>query len=561
MYVADFETSTDPGDCRVWAWGLFEIGSLRNFEYGNTIEGFIDRLKELAKDRQTVYFHNLKFDGEFLIYWLLTHGYSHITDKKEAGNCTFTTLISDKGQFYCMEIYFKVTKSKKYRVKIMDSLKVLPFSVDEIAKAFDLPIQKLEIDYDEYREPGHELTIDEIQYLKNDVEIVARALEILFKQNLTKMTTGANALFDYKNIIGRDKFNYYYPVPDYDEDVRQSYKGGFTYCNPVFQGRELGEGIVLDVNSLYPSVMYNRPLPYGDPIFFEGLYKPDRLYKLYVQMFRCNFRLKPGFIPTIQLKNTMGFIPTEYLTDSNGEDIVLCLTSVDLGLFFEHYDVYNLEWLSGWKWKASTMLFTEYIDKWYAIKQQATIDGNKPMRQLAKLQLNSLYGKYGTSPKCRSKIPVYDRQSDTVKYVYGPWEDRQPIYIPMATFITAWARFTTISAAQSVYDRFVYADTDSLHLVGTEIPSQLDVDPVALGAWKHESTFTRAKFLRAKTYVEEIDGKLEITCAGMPEECYSQVTFENFEVAARYKGKLTPKHVAGGIVLSETDFTIRGKKY
>lgn len=78
-----------------------------------------------------------------------------------------------------------------------------------------------------------------------------------------------------------------------------------------------------------------------------------------------------------------------------------------------------------------------------------------------------------------------------VKYTLGEKELRKPIYIPVGAFITAWARNITISSAQTVYDRFLYADTDSLHLMGTELPENLDIDKVKLGAWKHEATFRR----------------------------------------------------------------------
>ena len=130
----------------------------------------------------------------------------------------------------------------------------------------------------------------------------------------------------------------------------------------------------------------------------------------------------------------------------------------------------------------------------------------------------------------------------------------------MASFITAWARYKTITSAQSVYERFIYADTDSLHLVGTDLPENLEIDPTKLGAWKHESTFTRARFIRQKTYMEEIDGKINITCAGMPKQCYSHVTWENFREGNSFEGKLMPKRVVGGIVLTETDFTIKTSK-
>lgn len=553
LFTADFETTTDPLDCRVWACGICSIDETHSFKYGNSLDWFI----EFAKNNigSTFYFHNLKFDGEFIMCYLFEHGYKHVTDRKKLKTKTFTTLISDKGQFYSLEICFNKDENKTEKITIYDSLKILPFSVEAIAKGFNLPISKLEIDYDEKREIGHILTPQEIDYLRNDVEIMSRALLTLFNQDLRQMTQGSNALYDYKKIVGKKNFSKWFPIPDYDFDVRQSYKGGFTYCDPRRQGQDIGEGIVLDVNSLYPSVMYYQPLPYGEGIFFEGKYKPDKLYNLYVQMFTCQFELKENYIPTIQLKNNLSFIPTVYLSSSEDEEVTMCLTSVDLELFFEHYHVYNITWHSGWKFKSTTGLFKDYIDKWNAVKMESTLNGNKAMRTLAKLMLNALCGKFALNPNVQSKIPYYD--NGIIRYTLGEKETRNPIYIPVGTFITAWARHKTITNAQKVYDRFLYADTDSLHLIGTEIPKGLEVDPVKLGAWKHESTFTRARFVRQKTYIEEIDGELNITCAGMPSRCYKHVTWDNFIAGSSFEGKLQFTHVQGGIVLKDIDFTIK----
>ena len=550
--TADFETTTNELDCRVWAWGVCEIGNPNYFIHGNNIDGFFNFCEN--SENSTIYFHNLKFDGEFILCWLFENGFKHVKDRKELKTKTFTTLISDKGQFYSMKIVFKKIGKKTNFIVIYDSLKILPFSVDAIAKGFNLPITKLEIDYNKPRPVGYKLTPEEIDYLKNDAGIVARALTIIFGQDLEKMTAGSNALFDYKRTVSIKSFDRWFPVPEYDEDVRKSYKGGFTYLNPKYKGVDIGKGIVLDVNSLYPSVMRNRPLPYGEGIYFEGQYKTDVLYNLYVQMLTCQFEIKPGHIPIIQLKNNLSFIPTEYLTTSGDEEVTLCLTNVDLDLFFKHYDIYNLEYHSGWKFKSTTGLFTEYIDKWTDVKIQASIDNNNAMRTLAKLMLNSLYGKFALNPNVQSKIPYYDNR--IVKYYVGDKETRTPLYIPVGTFVTSWARYTTITSAQSVYARFIYADTDSLHLIGEELPDNLDIDPVNIGKWKHESTFTRARFLRQKSYIEEIDGEIKITCAGLPESCYKYVTWDNFKAGASYPGKLQPKHVPGGIVLKDIDFTI-----
>lgn len=104
-------------------------------------------------------------------------------------------------------------------------------------------------------------------------------------------------------------------------------------------------------------------------------------------------------------------------------------------------------------------------------------------------------------------------------------------------------------------------DTDSIHtlLPIEECKKFCDIDDYRLGAWKHESTFSKAKFIRQKTYLEIIDGEMKITCAGMPPSIYSKVTFDNFKVGFTSKGgKLTYKHIKGGVKLVETDFTIKG---
>lgn len=185
-YTADFETCVwEENETWVWAWAICNIDS-EKIDIGTDINDFMEYLKN--KNNPTVYFHNLKFDGEFIIYWLLTHGFKHIEDRKEATDNTFTTLISDLGQFYSITIYFKKWKKKCKKVTIFDSYKIIPLKVEEIPKAFNIEETKLEIDYLAKREKGHILTIEEQNYIKHDVLIVAKALKMMFEENLTKMT-------------------------------------------------------------------------------------------------------------------------------------------------------------------------------------------------------------------------------------------------------------------------------------------------------------------------------------------------------------------------------------
>jgi len=576
-YVADFETTTNPNDCRVWAYAICEVGNKDNVIIGTTLDDFMKWCRDL-KENPTVFFHNLKFDGQFIMTWLFKNGFTHTTNPNDKATLTFNTLISDKGMYYQIEVIFVKKGKKVNKVVFQDSLKLIPLSVNAIAKSFKLPISKLEIDYDAHNNlpPGSPLSKEEEDYIKNDVQIVAYAVEYFYEQGLDRMTIGSCALEEYRKLIKKRNFKRYYPTPKYDKDVRQSYRGGFTYLNPKFAGKTIGNGVVFDVNSLYPSVMYECDLPFGTPIYFEGEYKQDPIYPLYTQMIRCQFELKKGKIPMIQIKKGgYGFVPNEYLTSSGNEVVVLCLNSVDLKLFFEHYDVYNPEFLSGWKFKSTKGLFKEYIEKWSNNKIQAKLEGNHGLYLISKLFLNSLYGKFGTDTKVKSKIP-YLGDDDIIHFKDGEVEERDGLYVAMASFITSYARLKTISSAQKIMDdynsgkskiQFVYADTDSLHCYSPnfDLPN-LDIDDTRLGAWKFESKFNKARFLRQKCYIEnsteDIDNpnpdyELKITVAGMPRGCYPYVNFDNFNIGAYYKGKKQPKRVKGGVILADIDFTIK----
>lgn len=568
-FTADFETATWlPNETYVWAWAICEIGNPDNIIIDNNIESFMEFCKK--NPNSTLYFHNLKFDGEFIIHYLFNHGFVHIKDRKEKRNNTFTTLISDMGLFYSMEIYFEVKGKKTKKVTIIDSLKILNMSVEQVAKSFGLAISKLELDYDTPREIGYQLKNYEKDYITNDVKIMALALDVLFKQGLESMTAGSNGLKDFKTTHSVRRYDRMFPELNYkvDKDMRQAYKGGFTYLNPIYKEKDLGSGVVLDVNSLYPSVMYKEPMPIGEPILFQGKYKEDKVYPLYIQMLSCSFKLKPGKIPTIQIKGSH-FIENEYLESSNDEIITLVLSNIDLKLFLEQYEVTELSYECGWKFKAMNGIFTDYINKWIKVKNEATISGNKGMRALAKVMLNSLYGKFATSLDVQSKYPYLE--DGIVKYYLGEKDTKHGLYLPVGIFITSYAREKTIRTSQAIKDysikkygkdMYIYSDTDSIHtlLPIEELKQFCEIDDVELGKWKHESTFSKARFVRQKCYLEMIDDEVKITCAGMPKSCYKFVEWEKFKQGFTCGGKLTFKHVIGGVKLVETDFTIKYDK-
>lgn len=578
-FTCDFETTTDLDDCRVWAYAICEIGDPDNFIYGNSLDEFMEWCQN-PKENYLCLFHNLKFDGQYILSWLLKHGFEFVADKKNRHDHSFTTLITDMGQFYVIEVYFKVKGHKVNKVTFHDSLKLLNFSVEEIAKSFDLPISKLKLDYHAKREVGHILTPHEVDYIRNDVRIMALALDILYKQGMTKMTVGANALHSFKSIC--KNFAQLFPVLplEVDADIRKSYKGGFTYLSPKYREKTTGRGLTLDVNSMYPAKMAQEWIPYSMPEPFEGKYKPDKLYPLYTQRLSCTFNIKPNKIPSIQLKNCASFMPNEYIESSNDEIVTLTLTNPDLELFFQQYDVNIIAYHGGWKFKRARGMFTDYINHWTEEKIKAKKEGNRPQYLLSKLMLNNLYGKLALNPIGRQKAPVL--KDEELHYLMLPTEERKPIYIPAATFITSYARKYIIETSQFIrewsmknkgFDAYVYSDTDSIHCLLDKsdldvLKKHIKIDPYELGAWDCESTWTRGRFLRQKCYIEEIDGEIHSTVAGMPKHLSHLVNFDNFNVGFTTadftddeigeKGrKLKYVHTDGGVVLVPTDFTIK----
>lgn len=578
-FTCDFETTTDLDDCRVWAYAICEIGDPDNFIYGNSLDEFMEWCQN-PKENYLCLFHNLKFDGQYILSWLLKHGFEYVADKKNRHDHSFTTLITDMGQFYVIEVYFKVKGHKVNKVTFHDSLKLLNFSVEEIAKSFDLPISKLKLDYHTKREIGHVLTPHEVDYIRNDVRIMALALDILYKQGMTKMTVGANALHSFKSIC--NNFSQLFPVLplEVDADIRKSYKGGFTYLSPKYREKTTGRGLTIDVNSMYPAKMVQEWIPYSMPEPFEGKYKPDKLYPLFTQRLSCTFDIKPNKIPSIQLKNCASFMPNEYIESSKDEIVTLTLTNPDLELFFQQYDVNVIAYHGGWKFKRARGMFTDYINHWTEEKIKAKKEGNRPQYLLSKLMLNNLYGKLALNPIGRQKAPVL--KDEELHYLMLPTEERKPIYIPAATFITSYARKYIIETSQFIrdwsmknkgYDAYVYSDTDSIHCLLDKsdldvLKKHIKIDPYELGAWDCESTWTRGRFLRQKCYIEEIDGEIHSTVAGMPKHLSHLVNFDNFNVGFTTadftdeeigeKGrKLKYVHTDGGVVLVPTDFTIK----
>lgn len=560
VYTADFETRNNELNLKlgtsVWLADICNINSLEHRTFNN-IDDFMFHLSKM--DDSIIYFHNLKFDGNFIIYWLLDHNYLWVEDN-QLNEHEFSTLITELGVFYNIKIcFYKKAHRKKRVIEIRDSSKKIADSVKDIAISYKLPIKKGEIDYKLFRDEHYIATNDEIEYIHNDTEIIARVLKYFYDDGNDAMTSSSDSFKKYKLTVGEKVFNKLFPPPDHEQDtyIRQAYRGGVVLVNPKFKDKILHDVKIYDVNSMYPAQMYFKPLPYGKPIYFKGRYKRFIFYDLYIQHIFVCLDIKEGCMATILRKKAL-FGKKDYITSSNGELIELYLTNIEIDLMFKHYNVYEIKYIDGLMFKSSTNLFKKYIGPLYEIK----CNSSGAIKQLAKMKLNSLSGKFAMNPKHSNKMPYIDAHDDILKYMTLPAFYDKPIYPAMSVFITAWAKKELFDAIDSNIESFVYCDTDSVHLLSEA--KNIAIHDSDLGKWSLEKIYHTAKYLAQKTYFG-IKGSKEpysndIKVAGCPSKVKEQMTLETFVWGQKFDGKLVAKKAKGGVVLVDVGFTLKERE-
>lgn len=599
VMVGDFETVVLPGEelytqteTSVWS-AAYDYVYFDNPDICGDIDTFITRLIKV-KQNIRMYFHNLKFDGSFIIDYLLKNEwhYTSLHDSKMPPK-TFKSLISDKNMFYSITL-----KTPYSVIEFWDSAKLVPFTLKEAGDAFETKHRKLEMKYEGYRYPNCKITPQEYQYILNDILCLKEIVRYMLDNGHDKMTIGSCCLKEFKELYDKYEFNAYFPelnkaqcelYPEWSIDtyIRKTYRGAWCYCHKTGL---IGAGNTFDINSLYPFCLHSSSgtyYPVGFPHFFtESI--PDICDKKDIVWFvhvKCRFDLKDGMLPTVQIKNSYLYKSNEWLKSSKiykngvynseiiGKDgeiitdhVELFLTHFDYVLLLKHYNVRDLEIIDGCWFTGMLGLFDEYIDKWNYKKENAK---TKVERTESKLFNNNLYGKLAMSDNSSYMKPYL--LYEVVHYDLVEEHNRDVFSIPCGSICTAAARYYTITHAQDNYEYFCYADTDSLHLEEGDYKNII-IDPAKLGCWKHETHWSSAYFYRQKTYCEfirEENGEKttphwSLTCAGLSERgkklFFSTRPITAFKPGLHLKrANLKPKRVKGGILLVPGDYTFKLK--
>lgn len=326
----------------------------------------------------------------------------------------------------------------------------------------------------------------------NDLETTWNIAQECAALNLKGTTIASMAMADY---IDGDYAGFKRHFPPLDRDdyhrMRPAYYGAIVTSKPG----EYRDCRSWDVNSLYPSIMRDNPMPVGSPIWYDGEYHHDADYPLHIDVIAFDAKLRPGRTATLTNILPVWGYEGERLDSTLGV-ITMPVTDVDWETLTENYDVHVWERIGGWKFRKSHGLYYTYVDKWFHVKQTAT--GER--KQMAKLLLNSLVGKFGASlyrPMLHPKPSVDGGVDFTVD---KPESSNSLAWLPTAAYVNAYGRQTLSRAMNANADRVLYADTDGMILAGLDAPAGIETDDRKLGAWKNDHTYEKLRILGNRKY-------------------------------------------------------------
>lgn len=534
--------------------GLERVSSFYLRDYSNSdsmLEAAIESLLTSRLDGYKVYLHNFSnFDAVFLIRIL-----SNLGSKVRP-------IIRD-GRIINIAVDFGVSKysKTKYTLHFRDSYLLLPASLKDLAVNFNIGTNKGIYPYSFVNNPDVKLnykgpipefkyydgiTIEQYNeiykskylfdleyetkfYCELDCIVLYKVLKVFSKQifelfslDINKYPTLPSLAFAiYRSNFMKDDFR----IPLIDgstyNDLKKAYTGGMV---DVYKPTNDANTKVnsYDVNSLYPFSMKEFNIPIGTPKYFEGdisLIDP-KAFGIFEVEIETPTDLK---YPVLQ---------TKVQTDSGNRTIAPLGNWKGWYLSAEIYNAmeygYKFKILRGYLFDKGN-IFTDFVEFLYNLKFNSK--KGTPNYMIAKLILNSLYGKFGTEPEMENHVIL---NSDKAKEYHNKYvvtnvidlgnnkellsyfrpdnkftENNKPssknTSIAVALAITAYARIhmaylkkLALALGLVIY----YMDTDSLALSG-----KLDDNFIGneLGKLKLEHVFNEVVYLAPKVYAGRTD--------------------------------------------------------
>jgi len=375
-----------------------------------------------------------------------------------------------------------------------------------------------------------------LQYMTQDIKLLGgvmlKAQEMFWNNyavDITRcLTASALSMFIFRlRYFDPNSFPIHLNNKNEDAFIRRGYYGGHV---DVYKphGKNL---FYYDINSLYPTVMKDRDMPAGHPIWHRDLKDKDlnSLFGFIDARIICPKSIDKPFLPHRTYTGGLYFPTGEWADVYFTEELKYAQT---LG--------YTVQPIRGYLFDRKASPFSTYVTDLYEKRRAAKKDGNKSMDFAYKLLMNSLYGRFGIHPistttticdlEERNQLSFHDsyilvseaKLSETnflVSYKSNrmeadeyTWNSPTNSAVHLSAAITAYSRihmYPYISRGDCFY-----TDTDSV-VLGSPLPDDV-VSSTELGMFKLEYKLKEAYFLAPKTYsiLKEGDEKPIIKAKG-----------------------------------------------
>ena len=459
-----------------------------------SIEGFIDKFLSKKYKGYICYAHfGGRYDFRFIIPPLIDSG-------------KYDLFFIERGSKI---LSIKIREKKtKMTWTLLDSYFLLPMSLKELGKNFQIKYMKLGFDVETCTKAEHFNTPEAQLYLRNDCLGLYEILEKFSNWGLNngklKRTLPSQSLHVFTTQFLKTKLLSL--SDDQEEFVRRCYFGGRVEIFKMY-GQDLN---YYDVNSEYPRVMC-EDMPTGRAVNVCQYY-PDKIGFYEVEADVPNLLIPP--LPVVINKKL--FFPT-------GRGTFFSNTA-ELELLKELGGTFRVK--RGVIFEKREPIFKEYVLAMWQIRQ--SFPSGTMENLIAKLLSNSLYGKTGQKRTNTELIFSTEPQVGLTPFdeEFGLYtrekQSRSQYILPyLSAYVTALARVYLFRYFQKVgFENVYYCDTDSI-ITSKTLPTGKN-----LGELKLEQRIKEGCFLQPKAYAfSTIDGQEVVKVKGMREIQLSTADF------------------------------------
>lgn len=507
--------------------------------YFYNMDDFISRIEELSTASRKknngknekrpvknicIYIYNLSFEWSFILPILIKRGFKY-KDRFDKDDEYVYNSVSTKSVSSVWTCNLKFKKNGG-NILFRDLAKIYGGGLGVVAKAFNLPTQKGEINYRLNRLHNHIVTKEEKHYVFRDVRILVDILLIEFERNdkdfwnsCSMASYSMRRLLKYafpRSLKPYKKFRELYPELGEEETafLRNSVGGGLTYATEHWQYVDINQEVAhIDAHQMHPSQIYSKVFPYGVGEYFIG--EPTQFFK---RINCCHIRVSYDHA---LLHSVIKLLNNNHLVD-NAE---LWVWDFEIPTMKKIYVNLEIEYIDGYCYNARPLPWRGYVAKNYRERLKAKARHDEFGTLFFKLLNNAgAFGKLLEKPHNETFINIINSAGIIDSDVIDKPEKQinaKYTYIPVGSCIPAYSRVELIETAlKFCKDRgdgypdtsnMIYFDTDSIFFIWnkhTEKVWKTIPQEDFLCNWGWEELLTRSQFTAPKRY-KTLDDKGE----------------------------------------------------